>query len=426
MESINHFTRLTAAFLGLTILVLGIAAIWLIRMRKKSLKTKKAETEERGLFSQTDELVPIDEIGPGVIVTNGGKKFVVVLKCGGSDFYTKPIGEKVRVKNNYAAFISEFTSRVTYRIYGEDINMDGTVREYERILTELQDMLFETNEDYKALRKEFETVRSDFDSIETRERSKQLLLLQKKIKAYSWRIRHVESQLAYIAKVSGPDAARQNLIQTYVVSWSAPPDLAAILTKEELYQEAAKHLKEDIKKLLHNLAECDVKAVPCSKAELFNMLHTHYHPISGNRFHFDDLLESNWDSRIMFENALYRVARKRHTAPWLILQSVKDFAKYQDTEEILKSTETFMLFRHNYLDGQYIKDTTNLNQSQVDTVLNLGGTSEAKKYGELCLVDIPTKRAVFIQADYLKDSEFDVVETDVEKIAEHARMKQGA
>ena len=58
-------------------------------------------------------------------------------------------------------------------------------------------------------------------------------------------------------------------------------------------------MKEDIKKLLHNLAECDVKAVPCSKAELFNMLHTHYHPISGNRFHFDDLLESNWDSRIM-------------------------------------------------------------------------------------------------------------------------------
>ena len=260
MESINHLTRLTAAFLGLTILALGIAAIWLIRMRKKNLKTKKAETEERGLFSQTDELVPIDEIGPGVIVTNGGKKFVVVLKCGGSDFYTKPIGEKVRVKNNYAAFISEFTSRVTYRIYGEDINMDGT---------------------------------------ETRERSKQLLLLQKKIKAYSWRIRHVESQLAYIAKVSGPDAARQNLIQTYVLSWSAPPDLATVLTKEELYQEATKHLKEDIKKLLHNLVECDVKAVPCSKAELFNMLHTHYHPITGNRFRYDDLLESNWDSRIM-------------------------------------------------------------------------------------------------------------------------------
>ena len=76
--------------------------------------------------------------------------------------------------------------------------------------------------------------------------------------------------------------------------------------------------------------------------------------------------------------------------------------------------------------GSTSKILQTLTQSQVDTVLNLGGTSEAKKYGELCLVDIPTKRAVFIQADYLKDSEFDVVETDVEKIAEHARMKQGA
>ena len=36
MESINHLTRLTAAFLGLTILVLGIAAIWIIRMRRST------------------------------------------------------------------------------------------------------------------------------------------------------------------------------------------------------------------------------------------------------------------------------------------------------------------------------------------------------------------------------------------------------
>ena len=36
MESINHLTRLTACVLGLTILALGIAAIWLIRMRKRT------------------------------------------------------------------------------------------------------------------------------------------------------------------------------------------------------------------------------------------------------------------------------------------------------------------------------------------------------------------------------------------------------
>lgn len=50
MESINHLTRLTAAFLGLTILVLGIAAIWLIRMRKKNLKTKRQKQKKEGCF----------------------------------------------------------------------------------------------------------------------------------------------------------------------------------------------------------------------------------------------------------------------------------------------------------------------------------------------------------------------------------------
>lgn len=59
-----------------------------------SLKTKKAETEERGLFSQTDELVPIDEIGPGFIVTNGGKKFIVVLNAVAATFTQSRLGKK--------------------------------------------------------------------------------------------------------------------------------------------------------------------------------------------------------------------------------------------------------------------------------------------------------------------------------------------
>lgn len=66
---------------------------------EKELKDKKRQKQKKeGCFPRPDELVPIDEIGPGFIVTNGGKKFIVVLKCGGSDFYTKPIGEKVRVQ----------------------------------------------------------------------------------------------------------------------------------------------------------------------------------------------------------------------------------------------------------------------------------------------------------------------------------------
>lgn len=122
-----------------------------------------------------------------------------------------------------------------------------------------------------------------------------------------------------------------------------------------------------------------------------------------------------------FQNSLYRTARKRHVSPWLIMQSVADLAKYTDTEEILKSTEMYLLFKHSYQDKDYIKNLTNITDSQVETILELGGgeNSEKKRPGEMCLVDTPTKKAVFIKVDYLESEKY-IVETDVEILAKMA------
>lgn len=119
-----------------------------------------------------------------------------------------------------------------------------------------------------------------------------------------------------------------------------------------------------------------------------------------------------------FQNSLYRTARKRHVSPWLIMQSVADLGKYPDTEEILKSTEMYLLFKHSYQDKQYIKDLTNITDSQVDTIMELGGgeDSEKKRPGEMCLIDTPTKKAVYIKVDYLESERY-IVETDVEILA---------
>ena len=60
-----------------------------------------------------------------------------------------------------------------------------------------------------------------------------------------------------------------------------------------------------------------------------------------------------------------------------------------------------------------------ITDSQVNGILTLGGDEKAeeKRPGEICLVDIPTKRVVFLQADYLKATERYIVETDVENVA---------
>ena len=94
-------------------------------------------------------------------------------------------------------------------------------------------------------------------------------------------------------------------------------------------------------------------------------------------------------------------------------------------KDIIKNTETLLLFKHNYSDREYIKKVTKLSDSQIDTILNLGGNqqSEKKRPGELAIIEVPTKRCVFLLADYLKETESEIAETDAEVIASRYRKQ---
>lgn len=131
-------------------------------------------------------------------------------------------------------------------------------------------------------------------------------------------------------------------------------------------------------------------------------------------------------------NSLYRTARKRHVAPVLLMQSIADLSRYQDTEDVIKNTETFLLFKHNYADRDYIKKVTNISDSQVDTILGLGGDGNqdsAPDYvnggrrvknnrpGEVAIIEVPTKKTVFMKVEFLQGTEKEIIETNPEEIA---------
>ena len=147
----------------------------------------------------------------------------------------------------------------------------------------------------------------------------------------------------------------------------------------------------------------------------------------------DEAHEAFWNPESRHFLALqYRTNRSRHVGNVLIMQSLADLSKYSDTEDIIKNTETFMLLKHNARDAKYLKETLQITDSQVNGILNLGGDEKAEKKrpGEVCLVDMPTKRVVFLQVDYLKETEKYIVETDVEAVAQmmgerEARMAGG-
>ena len=122
--------------------------------------------------------------------------------------------------------------------------------------------------------------------------------------------------------------------------------------------------------------------------------------------------------------AFYRQARKRRVSPWAATQSLKDFSMYEETEAILKNSDTLFIFRHDPLDREYLQNNTELSDSQIEKIFSLGvdpsdtdvtEEEKARHRGEVCVVD--KKRVAFVKIDYLRETEASFVETNVKQIA---------
>lgn len=142
-------------------------------------------------------------------------------------------------------------------------------------------------------------------------------------------------------------------------------------------------------------------------------------------FLIDEFHKIRQPQAIAFVASTYRTARKRRVSPWIITQSIADLNRYRESEEIVKQTETLMLLKHKTEDRPALKELAGLSESQIDAVLDLGGNDENnKRYGEMCMVDIATKKTTFVKVHYLERTEAALVETDTEKRAELVRKRR--
>jgi len=305
MKIINKLTLYILIFTIIIILLAGVFTIGFLYYRKKKSQRLKEEDTDRSVKEQdAEKFVPLDDITDDMIIASNRKRFVAVIRCRGYDFYTANEEEKLRTKNNYKAFISALTSRITYRMYGEDINMDHTMEIYQDTYAELQEIAFNETESYKEARIAYDEIRGS-GSQQEEELEKYLLKSTKKIKAYEWRLAHLESEMRYINRVSGPATGRQRLIQTYVVDWQNHDNLiSGILTEEQLHKKAIIELDKIVRNKIRQLNDAGVKAYRCKTGELIDMWHRHYHPISGNRFTFDHLNNSTYYDMVSTTNAL--------------------------------------------------------------------------------------------------------------------------
>lgn len=122
---------------------------------------------------------------------------------------------------------------------------------------------------------------------------------------------------------------------------------------------------------------------------------------------------------------IYRSARKRYIVPICCTQSLSDFQLYEDTREIVKQSPMIFLLRQDAQDREYIAEATRMSPGQLAHLFQLGGAvkkdgSVAEK-GQICM--IINHHVVFAKIDYLRYTETDVVETNMQVIDQHIRER---
>lgn len=300
MNYINKITSYVAV--GAVILVLLAAACVgaVIFVRRKGKQKLQEDGKKYRNYETADaaEFIPIENIRDDMIVDEGGRRFLAVIKCRGSDFYKSNLAEKVRIKNSYVAFIQALTGPISYRQHGEDIDMGHTLKRYQAAYEKCLGETFQLTESYKEGKGLFDKIRGTGDSQE-KELADYLVKSQKKIEAYNWRLVHLESQMRYIEQVSGP-ANQQKALQAYVVEWeSGAGVLTESLTEEELYRKASLELDKKCRSMIHQLSAAGVTAIRCKTPELIDMCRRHFRPVTGNRYTMQDIMDSSFGEGII-------------------------------------------------------------------------------------------------------------------------------
>lgn len=301
MDYINKITRYVMVTGILLVLFAGICIAMIVIVRRNGNKKLKEDTKDYRQYGVADssEYIPIEDIRDDMVIERGGKRFIAVIKCRGSDFYKSNIAEKVRIKNNYTAFIQALTGPITYRQHGEEIDMGHTRKRYLAAYNKCLSDTYQLTEDYKDYKHMLEQVRGNGDSQEE-DLADFLLKLQKKVESYDWRLLHLESQLKYIEQVSGPKANQQKQLQIYEVDWENDAGiLSESLSAAELYKKAQTELDKKCRGMIHQLSSAGVSASRCQTLDLIDICRRHFKPLTGNGFTIQDVVDSSFGQDII-------------------------------------------------------------------------------------------------------------------------------
>lgn len=134
-------------------------------------------------------------------------------------------------------------------------------------------------------------------------------------------------------------------------------------------------------------------------------------------------------ARIVLANAA-RTARKRNVGLIFCTQTIMEFDRFPETQDILKQAAVKMVCKQDAQDKKYLMEALSLTDSQANLLTNFIGYSEDddeetknKHRGEMCVVD--SNKVSFVKVDMIKATEEYAAETSAAGIEKIYTVNQG-
>lgn len=268
------------------VLIFGGLAFGLILMHKQKQNEQtgsstngsvhKAEESEKSeanhtVYDSRRIVEGIENIGDGIIVTDGGKRFVAAITCRGIDFYNEGLAEQLSTMRGYQSFLNLVEKPMTYRLYSKAVDIDSSKNRYAAKLEE-------TIELFEQSGKELQIAKDRGASEET------IRELAAVVSRYEQRIAHLNAQLEYMEFYSGTDVV-MDVTQTYLFDWTYESGIAGTkLSPTEIFLMAKRELNTIATQKIDALAQAGIKGRMCTQDEIIDMIRRHSKPLSAELY----------------------------------------------------------------------------------------------------------------------------------------------
>lgn len=296
MEFIDNLTRMINIFLVIMIVLAAIffSVMFYLRKQKKGRGLAESEMDYSSFEREDSEsYVQFDDIRDGMIICDGGTRFVGAISVYGFDFYHASPELQAQIQQNFVGFINTITTPTTYRQYSKAVDLEHTLEIYQKAYQNLELQLFDAVEDLRDIENALR-VAGELEQEQSILYERRIKELKTRKESLEWRRQHMRDEIAYIKRSSGGNVAPERM-QTWVFDWSYnPASFTMNMTKEQIYKRALNEVSNCANTKIDALQKCHVRAVRCTTEDLIEMTRRYSSPISANRFPMRSVLKSSF------------------------------------------------------------------------------------------------------------------------------------